>query len=97
MPKYIALFKLTDQGITSIKDAPQRFDNAVKTIEAMGGKLTDFYATMGEYDYVGVAEWPNDEAAMTFLLALGAQGNIRTTTLKAFDTEQFREIVNKLP
>jgi uncharacterized protein with GYD domain len=63
----------------------------------MGGKLTDFFVTMGEYDYVAVGEAPSDEAALAFLLALGSLGNVRTTTLKAFTREQFAAIVGKLP
>ena len=63
----------------------------------MGGKLTGFYATMGEYDYVGIGEAPNDIVVMTFLLGLGAAGNVRTTTLKAFTKEEFAEVVKKLP
>ena len=34
---------------------------------------------------------------MTFALALGALGNVRTKTLKAFTTEEFANIVSKLP
>ena len=97
MPTYISLFKLTDQGIKSIKDAPQRIEQGVKGLEAMGGKLVGFYAVMGEYDYVGISEAPSDEVVTAFLLALGANGNVRTTTLKAFTTEEFVEIVKKLP
>ncbi|GAH79249.1 unnamed protein product, partial [marine sediment metagenome] len=44
-----------------------------------------------------VAEFPNDEAGMTFLLALGKLGNVRTTTLRAFDMQQFAELVKKIP
>ena len=97
MPRYIALMKLTEQGIKDIKNAPQRLEKAAAAIGAMGGKLVDFYTVMGEYDYVAVAEFPNDEAGMTFLLTLGSQGNVRTTTLKAFDTQQFAELVKKIP
>jgi len=97
MPTYISLFKLTDQGIKSIKDAPQRIEQGVKGLEAMGGKLVGFYSVMGEYDYVGISEAPSDEVVTAFLLALGANGNVRTTTLKAFTTEEFVEIVKKLP
>lgn len=97
MPTYISLFKLTDQGIKSIKDAPQRIEQGVKGLEAMGGKLVGFYSVMGEYDYVGISEAPSDEVVTAFLLALGAGGNVRTTTLKAFTTEEFVEIVKKLP
>ena len=97
MPTYISLMKLTDQGIKDIKNAPQRLEEAIKGIEAIGGKLTGFYMVMGEYDYVAIAEGPSDEVAMTFLLGLGAAGNVRTTTLKAFTKEQIEEMVKGLP
>ncbi|MBW2581728.1 MAG: GYD domain-containing protein [Deltaproteobacteria bacterium] len=97
MPTYIILYKLTDQGIRNIKDAPQRIEEGIKGFEAMGGKTIGFYSVMGEYDYVGIGEVPNDETAVAFALALGSQGNARTTTLKAFTKEEFAEIVKKLP
>ncbi len=59
--------------------------------------MLGFYAVMGEYDYVGIGEFPNDEVAMTHLLGLGSLGNVRTTTLKAFPMEEFAELVKKLP
>ena len=97
MPSYIVLIKLTDQGIKDIKNAPQRIEAAAKALEALGGKMTGFYLTMGEYDYVAIGEFPSDQVAMTFLLGLGAAGNDKTTTLKAFTKEQFVEMVKKLP
>ena len=97
MPTYITLFNLTEQGIKNIKDAPKRIEEGIKAAEAIGGKLIGFYSVMGEYDYVSIAEAPNDEAYMTFLLGTGAQGNVRTTTLKAFTREEFAEMVKKLP
>ena len=97
MPTYIALYKLTDQGIREIKDAPRRIEEGIKGFEKMGGKVLGFYPVMGEYDYVSIGEAPNDEVAMTFMLALGAGGNVRTTTLKAFTREEFAGMVRKLP
>ena len=97
MSTYIALYKLTDQGIKDIKNGPKRFEDGVKAFEAMGGKITSFYAVMGEYDYVGIGEAPNDEVAMSFALAIGSLGNVRTTTLKAFPHEEFAKLVEKLP
>ncbi len=96
MPTYIALYKLTDQGIKDIKNAPKRFEDSVKALQAMGGKITGFYAVMGEYDYVAIGEAPSDEVAMTFALAIGSQGSVRTTTLKAFTHEEFAKLVKKL-
>ena len=97
MPTYITLYNLTDQGIKNIKDAPARYEKGIKQFEAVGGKVIGFYATMGEYDYVGIGEAPNDEIAMSFALATGSLGNVRTTTLKAFTTEEFADLVGKLP
>lgn len=97
MPTYIALYKLTDQGIKGIKESPNRIKEGIKGAEAMGAKVLGFYAVMGEYDYVAIGEFPTDEVAMAFAMALGSAGNVRTTTLKAFTVDEFAEIVKKLP
>jgi len=97
MPTYISLYTMTDQGIRNIKDAPGRVEEAIKGAEAMGAKVIGFYSVMGEYDYVAIGEFPNDEAAMAFALAVGSRGNVRTTTLKAFTKEEFAGVVGKLP
>ncbi len=97
MPTYITLFKLTDKGIKDIKNAPKRIEEGLKSFEAMGGKVIGFYTVLGEYDYVSIGEAPNDEVAMTFMLGIGTQGNVRSTTLKAFTQDEFSAIVAKLP
>lgn len=97
MPIYITMMKLTDQGIKDIKNAPARFAEGVKGLEAVGGKMLGFYLTMGEYDYVAITEGPSDEVALAYLLVLGMQGNVRTNTIKAFPQELMAEMVKKLP
>jgi uncharacterized protein with GYD domain len=51
----------------------------------MGGTLKDIYWTVGPYDIVTIAEFHATGTA--FLLALGSQGNVRTTTLRAFNRD----------
>jgi uncharacterized protein with GYD domain len=97
MPIYITLFNLTEKGVKNIKDAPERIEEGIKTAKSIGGKLIGFYATMGEYDYISIGEGPSDEAYMTFLLGLGAQGYVRTKTLKAFSYEELGKMIAKLP
>ena len=48
MLTYIGLYKLTDQGIKNIKDAPGRVEDAIKGVEAMGGKVIGVYSVLGE-------------------------------------------------
>lgn len=97
MPTYVILMNLTEQGVKDIKGAPARIEAVRKALEAAGGKLLAFYAVMGPYDYVAVAEAPSDEVALAQLLALGMMGTVRTTTLKAFTIEEFAAILKKLP
>jgi uncharacterized protein with GYD domain len=97
MVRYVTLMKLTGEGAKAIKEAPKRVDEAVTALEAMGGKLLDFYVVMGKYDYVAISEAPSDEVAATFLLALARAGNVRTMAMKAFTREQFGQIVANLP
>ena len=97
MGTYICLSKLTEQGIKDIKNAPEGIAGSHKTVEAVGGKWIALYSVMGEYDMVGIYEFPSDEVAMAFVIQLGSRGVARTTTLKAFTEQQFADIVKKLP
>ena len=73
---YITLYRYTSQGIRSVKDSPNRVEQARQTLEKAGAKLKMIYLTTGRYDLVAVSEWPTEEAAMAFLLAQGAAGNV---------------------
>lgn len=97
MSNYILLMNYTQQGIEKIKDSPGRLDAARQQLEALGGKVKDFYLTMGTFDVVVVIEAPDDTTVARFVLAAGSHGNVRTTTLKAFPEAEFRQIVEALP
>ena len=79
------------------KDFPSRFEEAGKAMEAMGGKFLSAYVTMGPYDMVVVGEGPNDEAASAAALAIASQGNLQTTTMRAFSPAEFAKILKKVP
>ena len=97
MPTYISLLRYTQQGIQNIKESPARLDAAKKAFQAMGGELKQWYLVMGQYDAVVVSEGPDDETAAKLALAIGAQGNIRTETLRAFTEEEYRKLIASLP
>ncbi len=95
MPHYVILWNWTDQGIKDVKDAPKRVASARDAAEKVGGKLSVFY-TVGIYDTVGVAEFPNDEAASSFALSLGRLGNVRSTTMRAYSEQEGAALIAKL-
>jgi uncharacterized protein with GYD domain len=77
-------------------NAPARIEEATKLFQKMGGKVIGVYLVMGEYDYVAIGECPSDEVATAFALALSSQGNVKSTTLKAFTAKEIPAILAKL-
>jgi uncharacterized protein with GYD domain len=97
MPTYISLIQLTHEGVTSIKEGPSRLDTGKETFKAFGSELKAFYFVMGQYDIVAISEAPDDAAAAKVALAIGAAGNVRTETVRAFTEDEYRDIVSALP
>jgi|SRR3712207_5744154 len=96
MPTYISLLNFTDQGIRNVKDTIQRADSAAEIAQKHGGSLQQLYWTVGPYDLVGILEAPDDESATAFLLEAGSRGNVRTTTLRAYDRDEMSSILGRL-
>lgn len=96
MATYLTLINYTQQGLQNAKAIKERLAQNRSAMEAAGGKLTHLYWTQGRYDAVAVSEWEDTETAMAFLIQLGAQGNLRTETLRAFDEAAIDRIVAKL-
>ncbi len=96
MPHYVSLLRFTQQGMSRIKESPSRLDAAKKAAEAEGGKIHDWYLTMGRYDAVIISEFPNDDACARFSLSAGSLGNVSTETLKAFTEPEYRKLIGSL-
>jgi uncharacterized protein with GYD domain len=97
MISYIGLVNFTDKGIASIKDTTKRAAAAKEVAGRFGVTMRDLYWTLGAYDLVCVIE-AKDEASLTaFNLALAAQGNVRTQSLRAFSAAEMDQILAKLP
>lgn len=97
MSTYVVLAQFTDQGIRSVKNSPQRAGQAAELAKTFGCTMKDIYWTMGKYDIVTIVDAPDDQSLMAFGVALGAQGNIRTQTLRALNKDEFAAILGKLP
>jgi uncharacterized protein with GYD domain len=96
MAMYVSLIQFTDQGIRDIKDTVKRGDAAKAEAEKMGVKIIEEYWTMGAYDVVVVLEAPDDAAVSAFLLKIGALGNVKGNTLRAFRREEMESLLAKI-
>jgi uncharacterized protein with GYD domain len=93
MPTYVVLANLTDQGARTMTDLRTRLENARSTARTFGAELKTIYFAMGMYDYVVIADAPNDEAITRVALAVSGQGNVRTNTFRVFSEDEAISLV----
>jgi uncharacterized protein with GYD domain len=95
MARFVVLIDWTEQGIANFQASVDRYEAARGDFEAMGVSFTDIYWTLGSHDIVAVVEAPDGADLAAALLKLGSAGNLRTTTLRAFNAEEMRGIIAK--
>ena len=83
MPRYVVLLKFTDTGVREVNDSPARAKR--------------FAATLGEFDGVLQFRAPDEQTAFALVLSLHKQDNVRTQMLRAFDSDEFSEILERIP
>jgi uncharacterized protein with GYD domain len=96
MPTYVSLINWTDQGIRTVRETVDRAAKFQELAQKHGARLQQTYWTVGTYDIVVIFEAPDDESITALLLEGGSLGNIRTTTLRAYDREEMSGILQRL-
>ena len=96
MPRYVVLANWTDQGMRNVKHTTERMDHGGVLAEKHGLELEQAYWTVGPYDMLTIFEASDEEALSAYLLEIGSSGNVRTTTLRAYDEEEMSGIVRRL-
>jgi uncharacterized protein with GYD domain len=96
MAMYVSLLQFTEQGVRSVKDTIKRAAAATAEAEKMGVKVTHSFWTMGAYDVVLLLEAPNDETVSAFSLKIGALGNVKSQTMRAFSRKEMEGILAKV-
>lgn len=89
MALYVMLSKLTVWGRKTVKERPHRIKEVNKEVEAMGAKVLQQYATLGEYDFINILEAPDNETMSRVAVELGSRGTLDTTTLSAMQLDDF--------
>ncbi|WP_211444232.1 GYD domain-containing protein [Collimonas humicola] len=97
MATYIVLSNFTDQGIRTVKDTTKRAAAVREMAKKCGIEMKDIYWTLGNHDLVVTFDAPDDATFTAFGLSLGAAGNVRTQTLRAFSADEMNGILSKMP
>lgn len=94
MPTYIILHEFSQENVQNM-EAQQ--EAGMEALEAVGGELKDLYITFGQYDAVGIVDFPDDEAAAEWLLTQAKQAGLSTETLKGIPSDEAEDIIANLP
>jgi len=97
MPLFIVTINWTEQGIRAVKDAAKRSQAAKELAKKFGAEIKQIYLTSGDSDLLAIIEAPNSDAVAKLAMTLGAQGNIRTRTVRAWTEPEFMKLVSELP
>src|SRR6476620_5932391 len=92
----VVLSKFTAQGIRNAKDSPRRADAFKQMAKTFGVTVKEMLWTQGRYDGVTIVEAPDESSAMSLSLSLGALGNVRTESLRAFSAAEMATMVGKM-
>ncbi len=96
MPTYIRLTNLTMEGFEEIEESATRTEQMKAMANEMGGTIKDIYLTMGEYDFITIAEFPNDQMYTQFALRFAEKGVAETKTLKALEEDDYMNVIQSL-
>lgn len=96
MATYIMLGQFTDQGIRNVKETGKRAEAVKEMAKKVGATVKEIYWTLGQYDVATIVDAPDETSAMAFFLSVGALGNVRTQSLRAFSADEMSRIVGKM-
>ena len=90
MPRYIALFKFTEQGRRNIPQLGS-LEQAVSRgqfWERVGLKPLGYYWTDGPYDVIAIVETETEDATIGPLLRVAIEGNMTYELCRAYTVEE---------
>jgi uncharacterized protein with GYD domain len=97
MLTFICSLGWTEQGIKTVKDSPKRADAARALAKKVGVEIKQVYMTSGDDDVLVILETEKGDNVAKFALALSAQGNVRTKTVRAWSEAEMTKLIAELP
>ncbi len=94
MSRFFMLGKYSSEAVKGLSS--ERTNEAVSSIEKLGGKVDSMYALVGGYDLVLVVDFPGLEEAMKASIVLNKLTGISFSTFPAVTVEQFDKMIAEL-
>ena len=100
MSIYISRGCFTSDAVKGMVAKPENREEAVaKLFKSVGGRLIGWYLTFGHHDWMAIAEFPDEKAAASAILAAAAGGSLSdietTVAMSAKDAHATFEAAGK--
>jgi uncharacterized protein with GYD domain len=89
MPRYVMLSNLGPDGYATLHENPERLQQVNDEVEAMGVRVVDQYALLGQFDFISILEAPDELTVARVATALAARGTLKSMTLTAIPVADF--------
>lgn len=96
MATYLALHKHRKEGAQTIKQLPERLEQAKELAHSMDCEV-DYYLTNGQFDSAVIVDAPDEQTAKQLALAVTGTGTVTTEFQRAFDELEVEELTEELP
>ena len=96
MATYMVLGNFTEQGIRAVKETTKRAEALHDLAKSVGATVKETYWMLGQYDVAAIVVAPDEASITAFGLKVGAMGNVRTQTLRAFSADEMGKILGKM-
>jgi uncharacterized protein with GYD domain len=99
MAKYLFQASYAAEGIKGLEEdkASGRKAALSKAVETLGGKLEALYLAFGAYDWVILADLPDNASTTAFSLAVSGSGLLRVTTTSLVSVEEMDMALQRKP
>jgi uncharacterized protein with GYD domain len=78
MSKYLIQVAYTgDAWATMVKNPQDRLESVRPGVESVGGKFENAWLSFGEYDLVGICDFPDNVSAAAFSMSVAAKGSVK--------------------
>jgi uncharacterized protein with GYD domain len=94
---FITQGNYTEQAMKGMVDKPEdRMDAVTGLMESVGAKLTQYYMTTGEYDFLVVWESDNLKDSVALLMIVASSGGVTNLkTVQAMTTQEAKAAMEK--
>jgi uncharacterized protein with GYD domain len=96
MATFVTLGTFSDQGIRDARNTVKRADMVKEAAAKAGIQMKEILWTLGAFDFVVTFEAPDDASMTAFALSVGAAGNVRTQTMRAFNRDEMTAIIARM-